>query len=701
MTNRLEAHARLLPEKARVLTRLEKSVPCAAAFAFAIAITGCGGSVASTPPPPPPSGPVVTSVAVTPASPAVTIGAQLQFSANVTGSGAYSSAVTWTVTAPAGSPLSPGTISTAGLYTTPYPAPASVTVTATSVGDTTKSGSTTVTLSPPATAAGPALSVDVGAPTHAISPYIYGMNDWKGAFTGSTAASVSLPVDRWGGDQTTRYNYQLDAFNNAADWYFENNPGPNSGYPDVSLFNSQVELDQSSGTRTMATVPMVGWSTLRSTACSFSVAKYGAQQSTDPNNPDCGNGILLNGNSIVNDPTDTSEPIDQTFASAWVTYLVGKFGDAANNGVAIYELDNEPEWWDATQRDVHPLPNTYDELTNAGLTYAQAIKNSDPTAEVSGPILSCWMCFFYSKKDIETGWATPPCNCANGNPVDRLAHGNIPLTEYYLQQFAAYDAAHGQRLLDYLDLHTYFAADNLAFSLSGDTSVQQARLNSTRVFWDSTYTDPNCTDPNNASNTSPHVPPQLIPLAQSWISSDYPGTKLAFTEYNWGGTDGISGALAQADLLGIFGAYGLDMATIWWNTYEPQNAAEEQVPILTAFSIYRNYDGNHSQFGDTALSAQSANQGQLSIYAAQRTSDQAITVVVINKTYGSLTSTLSLKNFTPTAPANIFLYSAANLSAIVPEPGVTPTLPPQGSSTSSLNLTFPAQSITVIVLTGT
>jgi hypothetical protein len=170
------------------------------------------------------------------------------------------------------------------------------------------------------------------------------MNDWKGAFTGSTAASVSLPVDRWGGDQTTRYNYQLDTFNNAADWYFENNSGPNSGYPDASLFNTQVEQDQSSGTRTMATVPMVGWTTLRSTACSYSVTKYGAQQSTDPNNPDCGNGILLNGNSVVNDPTDTSEPIDQTFASAWVTYLVGKFGDAANNGVAIYELDNEPEW---------------------------------------------------------------------------------------------------------------------------------------------------------------------------------------------------------------------------------------------------------------------------------------------------------------------------------------------------------------------
>jgi len=599
------------------------------------------------------------------------------------------------VSGPVGSSLSPGTITSTGLYTTPYPAPTTVTVTATSVQNATISGSTTVNLSSPALAAGPALSVDAGAATRAISPYIYGMNDWLGAFTGATAGSVKLPVDRWGGDQTTRYNYLTDSFSSAADWYFENNMGSATGYPDNSLFNSQVEQDQSSGTRTMATVPMIGWTTLRSSACSYSVAKYGAQQSTDPNRPDCGHGVLLNGTPVVNNPTDTSEPIDQTFVSGWVNYLTKRFGSAANGGVAIYELDNEPEWWDGTQVDVHPLPNTYDELTNGGLTYAQAIKSSDPTAEVSGPVISCWMCFYYSKKDIESGWSSSACRCANGNPVDRLAHGNTPLMEYYLQQFAAYESAHGQRLLDYLDLHTYYAANDLAFSSAGDTSVQQARLNSTRVFWDPTYTDPNFTDPNNATSSAPMVPPQIIPLAKSWIARDYPGTKLAFTEYNWGGVDGISGALAQADLLGIFGAYGLDLATIWWNTYEPQNTAEMQVPILKAFSIYRNYDGNFSEFGDTALSAQSANQGQLSIYAAQRSSDKAITVVVINKTYGSLTSTLSLANLSSNAAANIFLYSAQNLAAIVPQPN---SALPQGSSTKSLNLTYPAQSITVIVL---
>jgi hypothetical protein len=402
---------------------------------------------------------------------------------------------------------------------------------------------------------------------------------------------------------------------------------------------------------------------------------------------------------VVNDPADTSEPIDQTFAAGWVNYLVGKFGNAASGGVAIYELDNEPEWWDGTQADVHPLPITYDELTKDGLTYAKAIKDSDPTAEVSGPVLSCWMCFYYSKLDIETGWATAPCFCANGNPVDRLAHNNIPLIDYYLQHFAAYEAANGVRLLDYVDLHTYFSAGNLAFSPAGDTSVQQARLNSTRVFWDATYTDPNFTDPNNQTASAPLVAPQMIPRAQSWIASDYPGTKLAFTEYNWGGTEAISGALAQADLLGIFGSYGLDMATLWWNTYNPQTTAEMQLPALLAFEVYRNYDGNNSMFGDTALASTSANQGALSVYGALRSADNTVTVVVINKTYGDLTSTLSLANLTPSATtAKAYLYSNANLSGIVPLPAIAITGPPTGSTTSSVTATFPAQSITVVAV---
>ena len=44
------------------------------------------------------------------------------------------------------------------------------------------------------------------------------------------------------------------------------------------------------------------------------------------------------------------------------------------------------------------------------------------------------------------------------------------------------------------------------------------------------------------------------------MNTYYPGTPIGITEYNWGAEDHINGATAQADILGIFGREGLDMA---------------------------------------------------------------------------------------------------------------------------------------------
>jgi hypothetical protein len=183
-------------------------------------------------------------------------------------------------------------------------------------------------------------------------------------------------------------------------------------------------------------------------------------------------------------------------------------------------------------------------------------------------------------------------------------------------------------------------------------------------------------------------------MAQGWVNTDYPDTKVAFTEYNWGGQENINGAVAQADILGIFGKYGLDLATLW-GPPDPTT----QVPGLMAFEIYRNYDGKNSMFGNTALNSTSANQGTLSVYGALRSKDSAITVMVINKTYGPLTSTLSLENFTATSTtAQVYLYSNANLNAIVAGTAATITPPTGTGTTSTISYTFPAQSITLLVV---
>jgi hypothetical protein len=696
----------------------------------------------------------ITSINVMPST--ATIGAQQQFTATVNGTGSYSSAVKWSVAAPTGSTLSPGDINSAGLYNTPYPAPPTVTVTATSTmtGFTNVSGSATVTLNPPSTATGPALTVDVGTPTnanespHTISPYVYGMNGY--VLDPASEKTANPGIVRWGGDDTSRYNYQNNMTNAASDYYFENFIGGGGQFPNATgntNFTQFVQSIDAAGSAALGTVPVNGWVANNTEyACSFTQSQFPDQEQFENGYGVLTSGADLNGSSgtsasQIPDITSFAEPppsitgtttpapgsssstlktwANATWSGGWVNSLVTNpsYGNGGSGmGVAIWDLDNEPTWWDAVHRDVHPSPFTYDEATDNGIGTALAIKTADPTALVSGPVIDNWWAYFYSKKDIESGWNSgSPCYQPWSDPIDRKAHGGVPMIQYYLQQFNSYSQQYGIRLLDYVDIHGYFAPDypagsgnSVAFTTAGDTQEQETRMNATRVFWDSTYTDPNypqpnyITDSNYTPGCSPPVQaPQLIPMLQSWVANDYPGTKTAIDEYNFGGLESINGALVEADILGIFGRQDLGMSAFW-----PTINYSQQGPGNFAFAMYRNYDGNDSTFGNTYLYATSTGssgdgEGQLAVYGGQRISDNAITVMVINKTYGSLTSTISLENFTAAGgtTAQVYQYSNANLNAIVQEAGVSVT-PPSGSGTTSTisNYKFPAQSINLFVV---
>jgi hypothetical protein len=666
---------------------------------IAFAALSAGGAIVcvaqqTKPPEPTPEVVAVSTVTVDPDHVTLSPGDTKSFSATVTGTGAFSHEVTWTVNDVVGGNVKLGTISSNGRYVTPYPIPATVTVKAVSNSDPKKWASAVITLVAPAPAQGPALTVDLGTPGHPISPLIYGMNAYRQADPEHEAAQVAkavrLSVNRWGGNGTSRYNYKLDVSNSGDDWFFEIDPNKNTQFPDVSEFNTQVLSDRASGAKTMGTMPVMGWvAKSRTRAASFSVAKYGPQQKTDPYWWDFGNGVKPDGTNITNDPTDTCMPVDEIWAADWVKYLVKRFGDAAHGGVAIYSLDNEPTWWNKNHRDVHPLPFTYDEVTENGLKVAKAIKAADPTAEVSGPVIDYWPTYFYSGKDLESIYKNWP-NFAKG-PVDRMAHGNLPLIDYYLREFkGAQDAdPHHTRLLDYLDLHTYFAANDAGLKPAGTSEQQAAVIDSTRVFWDSTYTDRRFQNPDKYLEP---LAPQMIPRMKKWVADNYPGTKTAITEYNWGGPEHISGAVAQADILGIFGREGLDLGALWG----PPNLNE---PLMFAFKIFRNYDDAGGQFGDMSRTASSADQRKLSVYAASDSGNHSLTLMVINKTFGDLKTDVSLDQFKAAGPAKVFQYSSANLAGIQSLPPIKATGPANNRNASVLKeQAFPAMSMTLYVI---
>lgn len=510
-----------------------------------------------------------------------------------------------------------------------------------------------------------ALVVDAGAEQRPISPLIYGINFPSEAL----AQELSLPVARYGGNATTRYNWKNDTSNRASDWFFENIPNENANpaaLPNGSASDVFVAQNQRTKTATIMTIPMIGWTPKsRDIACAFAAEQYTNQQQIDPYRP-CGNGLDRDGNPITgNDPKDTSAPIDPDFVSEWIAHLKKNFGAADAGGVAFYNLDNEPSLWNHTHRDVRPEPLGYDELRDLTYRYAAAIKAADPAAQTLGPVEWGWSAYFFSAKDQvgEGSWW-------NRTP-DRKAHDDVELSAWYLQQMRAYEEKNGVRILDYFDLHYYPQANGVALQGAGDEATQTLRLRSTRSLWDPTYSDESWIG----------EPVKLLPRMRQWVDQNYPGTKLAVTEYNFGGLESMNGALAQADVLGIFGREGLDLATLWALTADGD-------PGAFAFRIYRNYDGAGAQFGDTSLKATSTDQDKLSIYAAKRVNDGALTIIVINKAGQDITAALALQNAPEAKQAHVFRYSAADLTKIAKGDDIA-------IADDTLNATFPADSITL------
>jgi mannan endo-1,4-beta-mannosidase len=101
------------------------------------------------------------------------------------------------------------------------------------------------------------------------------------------------------------------------------------------------------------------------------------------------------------------------------------------------------------------------------------------------------------------------------------------------------------------------------------------------------------------------------------------------TEYNFGAGDHISGGLAQADVLGILGREGVALANYWGNG---PGVGDLPAYVAAAFKLYRNYDGKGGHFGDTAITASTANLESATIYAATDSKKPGtVTVLIINK----------------------------------------------------------------------
>jgi hypothetical protein len=512
------------------------------------------------------------------------------------------------------------------------------------------------------------ITVDAQANRHAISPLIYGT-----AFAGSSnqLSDLNAPLNRSGGNNETRYNWQLNAHNIDADWYFESvSDGPTSA--PGSAADDFVKTSKNGGAEPMITIPMIGWTAKlgpsRSTLASYTFAKYGPQMSYDPYNTNNGNGIASPSKVAItnNDPNDANSPCDVTFQQGYVQHLMNTWGASTNGGVRYYFMDNEHSIWFSTHQDIHPVGPTMQEIRDDMINYAGMVKSNDPGAIVCGPEEWGWGGYFFSGYDQQ-----------NSGNHDRIANGNMDYMPWLLQQLHQHDTGTGTRLLDYFTLHCYPQAGEFGNDVS--TSMELLRNTSTRQFWDSNYVDESWI----GQQAPGYNILQLIPRMKNWVAVYYPGTKIGITEYNWGAEGYINGATAQADVLGIFGREGLDMATRWTT---PTNGSL----VYNSMKMYRNYDGNKSTFGDTSVYAGGPNPDNVSTFAAVRSSDGALTVLVVNKQLiANSAITMNISNFANTGIAHVWQLTSANTINHLSDVAV---------SGNSLSTTVPLQSITLFVL---
>jgi len=332
--------------------------------------------------------------------------------------------------------------------------------------------------------------------------------------------------------------------------------------------------------------------------------------------------------------------------------------------VRYYLMDNEPGYWHGIHRDVHPVGAHAKEIADKVRDYSAMVKSVDPGARIVAPEEWGWGAYLHSGFDQqyadEHGFDNAPDRRDQTKGMDYLP--------WLLTQWK--QAGHP---VDVVSVHYYPQGGEYHDDRDDVSKAMQLQRNrSTRDLWDTAYKNPTWINDTVA----------LIPRLRKWVDTYYqPGTPIAVTEYNWGGDNTGNGGTTQADILGIFGREGLDMATRWAT---PPTGS----PTYLAFKLYRNYDGRNSSFGDTSVRTRTPDPDTVSAFAAQR-KDGTLTVMVINKQLDAPASIkLDLAHFSAQGDAEAYQLADGRIAAL-------PALRLGGNA-----ITLPPQSATLFVLRG-
>jgi hypothetical protein len=531
----------------------------------------------------------------------------------------------------------------------------------------------------------------------AISSYIYGTND-----PSHTPAANTLV--RLGGNRWTAYNWTNNYSNAGNDYLFENdNALSSSTTPGAAVLPTLIAA-KTSGAATLLTIPINGYVAADSRGGDV---RY--------------NNNTWNGSTWVSgtyNPNYLAQHFYQEFPNAaantnnvpnavYQDQFVNWVNTNAPSQTVFYDLDNEPDIWGTnaqlgdnpylpgTHQEVHQGYATYNEVQQDNIKYAQAIKNVSPNSMVFGAVNYGW-----------NGYTSLQGATQDSSIKDSI----LNFQASYLKAMKTASDTAGKRLVDVLDMHWYPEATGVdtttgqpvrVINNNTNAGVVAARLQSTRSLWDPTYTETSWITQYSTPNEPAQSPAQfkttaiqLLPREQAIIDTYNPGTKIGISEYQYGASQDISGGVAEADALGIFGQRGVFSAN-WWSD---GGASSSNNFVNGAFKMYLNYDGHGSKFGNTSIGASASNASLASVYASMDTGNaNRMVLVLINKsTSGSQLATVNISNIDQFTLADAYQLTSASTNPA--HANLLSSSPLNWTGSNMLTYNMLPESVTTLVL---
>lgn len=530
--------------------------------------------------------------------------------------------------------------------------------------------SSQVFATPATTAADVTIVVDPSK-THAISPWIYGINSYSGV----TNPPPNLTLNRLGGNRWTAYNWETNASNAGSDYgpYSNDNFLSSSTVP-AEAVRPYIASDRAGGRATLMTVQLQGL---------VSADENGNVSVTNPPDMTRFKTVVDKKSTITSTPFTLTPPttdayvymdeflwaLDQKFSGS------GIFSSTASLPTFV-SLDNEPELWNSTHLEVQGSTRiTSDDYITKTINLTKALKDQFPGVVIFGPAHYGFLGIYNWQSELS---ATPT--------------GTNWFADKYLQELETASAAYGKPLVDVYDFHWYpedYDANSTRITSLSSSSLTDAQVQlivqSPRNLWDSTFTDPGNSNPW-VNQVLGNAPIYILGRLQSKINAENPGTKIAITEYEGGGWNHIAGTIAQADYLGIFGAQGVFAANLW-----PPSGTYSYA--LAGFRAFRGFDGSSANFGDTSVQATSSNVQNVVVYASTDSTQSGRAVfVAINRSSSPQVTAIQGMSLSGTA----YMYQMTAATAQSQSTVMPVSIGQQTVNGSPFTLTLPAYSVTTI-----